>query len=151
RIEKIDWKRERPGKPVLVAVEGPLATGVARRRPLHYHRGPQLLAFGLLVVRAQRGSRYEALDAAAPPAITLGPGEFVGVHPGHRNVPPFAGNAVGTAQRATIDDDPAAGAGAEHDAEHRPVAAAGAVAGLRKREAGRIVLEAQFAPEQLLE
>src|SRR3546814_13984333 len=41
--------------------------------------------------------------------------------PGQRHMPPFAGNRIGSDQRATADDDPGAAAGAPTGPEHHPI------------------------------
>src|SRR5436305_15310157 len=72
-------------------------------------------------------------------------------HPGKRRVAPFGSNAVAPVERAAIDHDAAADAGAENRAEHDARAARRAVDRLGEREAVGVVREAYLAPQASFE
>src|SRR5207247_10930067 len=94
------------------------------------------------VVRRHARSREKRFDASALAAVTERPRGVLRVRPRQRVVSPFARDAVGAADDASVDHDATADTGPGYHAEHNRVAGSSAVGGLRHGEAIRIIRDA---------
>ena len=62
-------------------------------------------------------------------------------------MPPLTGDTVGSGQQLLIDDDTAAGTGAEYRAKDRVCAGSCTMVGFRQRETIRVIFETDFVAE----
>ena len=106
-----------------------------RIRPRIAHRQP---GFGGIFL-GHRRPRQEGLDAAGSAAVARRPGPLLVTRPRQRVVAPLAGDRVRARHEPLVDDDAAAGSGADDHAEHRRRTGRCAVGGLREREAIGVV------------
>src|SRR5471032_3123283 len=100
------------------------------------------------VVAREAGAGEERLDAAAASAVARGPRTLIVARRRQRVVSPLSRNRIRAGQQTSIDDDAAAGAGADDHAEDDVRACSRAVGGFRKGEAVRVVRETDRAIEQ---
>ena len=131
RIHDVDDRRQATGEAILVSPQGGLGAGVPRAGRGGNSRRVSLLAGGRRVVAAQGRPRQERFEAAAASAVTGRTGALVRFRPGQRIVSPLAADRVRADERAPVDDNAAARAGAEDDAEDDLRAPSAAVGRLR--------------------
>src|SRR5262245_49136319 len=118
-IDDVDHVRQPAREAARVPVQRRLGRGVAAASP-----GRDLLACEAepgraCVVGLQARPRYPGLQATMAPAPALGTWTLVVPGPGQRIVAPFATDPERSVDRASMQHEPAAAAGAENDAEHR--------------------------------
>ncbi len=137
---------ERAGQPIRMAVEGTDRDRVAGGRAGGKAGG---VACGRAVRVPRQGRAAEpGLDAAIQAAPAFWTRIFLDIRPGQGVVAPLAGYPTPAVQQLAVDDDAAAGAGADDHAEYATPAGAGAVHGLAERKAVGVVRRAHLAFEQ---
>src|SRR4051812_31913509 len=102
-----------------------------------------------MLISDQPGAAQEGLDAAVAPAVAGRPRALLVGWPGQGVVPPLAADRVATVQDVLLHHYPSADAGAKDHPEHDRSARACTVDSLGEREAIRVVLDADLAPEPL--
>jgi hypothetical protein len=113
--------------------------------------GRKILAAKRDVIASQCRSGQKRLDASRSPAVTRRPGTLIVFGSGQRVVTPLAGDRIGADHDAAVDDEAAAGTGADDHAEDNGGAGRGAIGCFGQREAVRIVGKANRARQRLRE
>ncbi len=148
RVQHIQHVSQPPRQSVLVPCHRRLGSPITPgRRPDDTRRSyPE--ARRLLVVAAQAGPGDIALDAAAPPAVTVRPRKLGRVRPGQRIVAPLPGNAVRPRQEMSAYHRASTRACADDHAEDDLGAGPGTIRGLRQSKAVGVVRQTHGSPER---